>query len=112
MQHADLCCTQAYGVIGCVSFLEGHYLLLVTKRQYQGSLCGHKVYSISDTALVPLKQATAQVHVLADSLSYQIAAASDVCSFAGSCVGVYLSCIRARFHKPVRPSPAEGGEHG
>lgn len=51
---------KAYGVIGCAKFLEGHYLLLVTKRQYQGSLCGHKVYSISDTALVPLMQASAQ----------------------------------------------------
>ena len=62
----DLHVSQAYGVIGCVQFLEGHYLLLVTKRQYQGSLCGHKVYSISDTALVPLKQAAVQVRVLCD----------------------------------------------
>lgn len=65
-RDADLLASQAYGVIGCVQFLEGHYLLLVTKRQYQGSLCGHKVYSISDTALVPLKQAAVQVRFPCD----------------------------------------------
>ncbi len=40
---------------------EGHYLLLITKRAYQGNLCGHKVYSIADTALVPLVRPSAQV---------------------------------------------------
>lgn len=58
--HACMC-AQAYGVIGCFQFLEGHYLLLITKRAYQGNLCGHKVYSVSDTALVPLVQPSFQV---------------------------------------------------
>ncbi len=35
--------------------------MLITKRAAKGSLCGHKVYSISDTALVPLVQPNAQV---------------------------------------------------
>ena len=60
--RSPVCLLQAYGVVGCVQFLEAHYLLLITKRTYQGSLCGHKVYSISDTALVPLVQPSAQVH--------------------------------------------------
>lgn len=61
MANSSLGVVQANGVIGTPQFLEGHYLLLVTKRQYQGSLCGHKIYSVSDTALVPLSQASAQV---------------------------------------------------
>ncbi|GAB4817891.1 hypothetical protein N2152v2_004937 [Parachlorella kessleri] len=45
---------QAVGVIGCFKFLEGYYLLLVTKKRHVGTLCGHKVYGIDSTALVPL----------------------------------------------------------
>lgn len=31
---------QAYGIIGCFRFLEGYYLLLVSQRRYEGSICG------------------------------------------------------------------------
>ena len=33
------CRAQAYGVLGCFRFLEGHYLLLITKRRFQGRIC-------------------------------------------------------------------------
>ena len=33
------CPVQAYGVVGCFRFLEGYYLLLITKRQFQGRIC-------------------------------------------------------------------------
>lgn len=52
---------QAYGIIGCVRFLECYYLMLITKREQQGCICGHKVYSVSDTALIPLVEPSSQV---------------------------------------------------
>lgn len=58
---------QAYGIIGCVRFLESYYLLLITKREQQGSVCGHKVYSVSDTVLIPLVQPAAQVKMFGAS---------------------------------------------
>eukprot|EP00891_Asterochloris_glomerata_P001020 jgi/Astpho2/1020/e_gw1.00016.22.1_t len=45
---------EAVGIIGCVRFLERYYLLLVTKSRSVGTVCGQKVYGISETALVPL----------------------------------------------------------
>ncbi|KAK9823645.1 hypothetical protein WJX72_004414 [[Myrmecia] bisecta] len=54
-QHGGLqLVCEAAGVIGCFRFLEGFYLLLITKKRYQGSIRGQKVYGISETALVPL----------------------------------------------------------
>lgn len=32
--------SQAYGILGCFRFLEGYYLLLLTEREYIGSICG------------------------------------------------------------------------
>lgn len=41
LQHGGLqLVCQAVGVLGCFQFLEGHYLLLVTKKRFQGTLCG------------------------------------------------------------------------
>jgi hypothetical protein len=52
---------QAYGIIGCVRFLDSYYLLLVTKREHRGSICSHKVYCVADTALIPLLQPSGPV---------------------------------------------------
>lgn len=40
--------------MGCFRLLEGYYLYLITKRKPLGSLAGHTVYGIADTALIPL----------------------------------------------------------
>ncbi|PRW58397.1 phosphoinositide phosphatase SAC1 [Chlorella sorokiniana] len=45
---------EAHAIIGCVQFLEGPYLLLCTKRRFLGAICGHKVYGIDATALLPV----------------------------------------------------------
>jgi len=31
---------EAHAIVGCLRFLEGPYLLLVTRRRYLGALCG------------------------------------------------------------------------
>lgn len=35
---------QAYGILGCFRFLEGYYLLLLTEREYIGSICGTQLF--------------------------------------------------------------------
>ena len=45
---------KAYGVVGTIRFLEGAYLILITRRRRLGTLCGHAVWGIGDAALVPI----------------------------------------------------------
>jgi len=42
----------AYGIVGFVRFLHGYYLLLITKKRKVGSIAGHKIYGIDDTAYI------------------------------------------------------------
>lgn len=41
----------AYGIIGFVRFLEGYYLILVTKRHKIGFIGNHTIYTIKDTTI-------------------------------------------------------------
>eukprot|EP00884_Botryococcus_braunii_P005975 jgi/Botrbrau1/15379/Bobra.43_2s0010.1 len=55
LQHGGLkfvCVADA--IIGCFRFLEGYFLLLVTKKRFQGTVCGSKIYGIGASALVSL----------------------------------------------------------
>ncbi|KAL4859481.1 Phosphoinositide phosphatase SAC1 [Chlorella vulgaris] len=45
---------EACAVVGVVQLLEGPYLLLITRKRYLGAICGHKVYGIEATSLVPV----------------------------------------------------------
>jgi hypothetical protein len=42
----------SYGIIGFVRFLEGYYIVLITKRLKAAMLGHHSVYKIEDTAMV------------------------------------------------------------
>eukprot|EP00200_Dunaliella_tertiolecta_P010786 CAMPEP_0202386064 /NCGR_PEP_ID=MMETSP1127-20130417/64442_1 /ASSEMBLY_ACC=CAM_ASM_000462 /TAXON_ID=3047 /ORGANISM="Dunaliella tertiolecta, Strain CCMP1320" /LENGTH=283 /DNA_ID=CAMNT_0048986449 /DNA_START=53 /DNA_END=900 /DNA_ORIENTATION=+ len=46
--------TKAYGIIGCIRFTSGFYLLIVTRKAHMGSIRGHKVYRVDGVALLPL----------------------------------------------------------
>eukprot|EP00887_Chlorella_sp_A99_P005395 scaffold1.g5395.t1 len=60
LQHGGLqLVCQACGVLGCFRFVEGHYLLLVTKKAHLATVAGHKVYGVEATAMVPLLSAAA-----------------------------------------------------
>jgi hypothetical protein len=37
------------GVCGVIRFLEGYYLILITRRRRVGTLAGHAVYTVEDT---------------------------------------------------------------
>lgn len=55
----------AYGILGFVRFLEGYYLILVTKRTRRAIIGMHLVYTIEDTAMVRVnEQSSKQPHPL------------------------------------------------
>lgn len=55
--------TKVYGIAGCIRFLESYYLILVTKRRQIGCICGHAIYSIDESQLVPIPHSTIQTDV-------------------------------------------------
>lgn len=48
--------TSAYGILGFVRFLEGYYLILVTKRTPCAVVGMHLMYTISDTTMVRVNE--------------------------------------------------------
>lgn len=52
--------TKAFGIAGCIKFLESHYLILVTKRRQIGSICGHAIYSIEESQVITIPHSSVQ----------------------------------------------------
>jgi hypothetical protein len=48
----------AYGIIGFTKFLEGYYLILVTKRHKIGFIGNHTIYTIKDTTIYKISDGT------------------------------------------------------
>lgn len=46
--------TKAFGILGFVKFLEGYYMVLITKRTKLGHIHKHEVYSIAETEHLPI----------------------------------------------------------
>uniref|UniRef100_A0A2P2MCG8 SAC domain-containing protein n=1 Tax=Rhizophora mucronata TaxID=61149 RepID=A0A2P2MCG8_RHIMU len=46
--------TTCYGIVGFIKFLGPYYMLLITRRRQIGAICGHGVYAISKSAMIPL----------------------------------------------------------
>ncbi|KAH7279547.1 hypothetical protein KP509_37G024000 [Ceratopteris richardii] len=44
--------TKAYGIVGFIKFLEPYYMIIITKRNLLGNICGHAIYGISETQLI------------------------------------------------------------
>ncbi|GMI89811.1 suppressor of actin 1 [Hibiscus trionum] len=51
---------KVFGIVGCIKFLESYYLILVTKRQQIGSICGHAIYSIDESQLITIPHVSVQ----------------------------------------------------
>ncbi|PIN11591.1 putative phosphoinositide phosphatase [Handroanthus impetiginosus] len=49
--------TTCYGIVGFIKFLGPYYMLLITKRRRIGAICGHNIYAISKTEIIPLPNA-------------------------------------------------------
>ncbi|XP_014516309.1 phosphoinositide phosphatase SAC2 isoform X2 [Vigna radiata var. radiata] len=50
--------TTCYGIIGFIKFLEPYYMLLITKRRKIGTICGHNIYAITKSEMVPIPHST------------------------------------------------------
>lgn len=97
LQHGGLqLVCQGYGVIGCFKFLEGYYLCLVTKKRFQGTLCGELGLG---TALPPALHYYAYRPAQLPSL----AARPAVNGFALNCAGTEppLPPKRAHTHRQI-----------
>ncbi|KAI9330793.1 SacI homology domain-containing protein [Zopfochytrium polystomum] len=46
--------TQCHGIVGFVRFLEGYYIILITKRSAVALIGGHYIYHIDDTVLISI----------------------------------------------------------
>ncbi|KAG2712714.1 hypothetical protein I3760_04G138900 [Carya illinoinensis] len=52
--------TSCYGIVGFIKFLEPYYMLLITKRRQIGVICGHTIYAVSKSEMIPLSNSTVQ----------------------------------------------------
>ncbi|RWW15944.1 hypothetical protein GW17_00020190 [Ensete ventricosum] len=52
--------TKCYGIAGFVKFLGPYYMLLVTRRRKIGTICGHTIYTVSKSEMVPLPTSAVQ----------------------------------------------------
>lgn len=43
---------------GFIKFLGPYYMLLITKRRQIGAICGHTVYAVSKSEMIPLPNST------------------------------------------------------
>ncbi|KAJ4952223.1 hypothetical protein NE237_029055 [Protea cynaroides] len=50
--------TTCYGIIGFIKFLGPYYMLLITKRRQIGAICGHTVYAVTKSQMIPLPHHT------------------------------------------------------
>uniref|UniRef100_A0A6N2LM95 SAC domain-containing protein n=1 Tax=Salix viminalis TaxID=40686 RepID=A0A6N2LM95_SALVM len=46
--------TTCYGIVGFIKFLGPYYMLLITKRRQIGAICGHNVYAVCKSEMIPL----------------------------------------------------------
>ncbi|XP_071716624.1 phosphoinositide phosphatase SAC2-like isoform X2 [Rutidosis leptorrhynchoides] len=52
-----------YGIVGFIKFLGPYYMLLITKRRKIGVICGHAVYAITKSEILPIPNSTVQLSV-------------------------------------------------
>ncbi|XVF48829.1 hypothetical protein PTKIN_Ptkin03bG0219800 [Pterospermum kingtungense] len=50
--------TTCYGIVGFIKFLGPYHMLLITKRRQIGAICGHNVYAVSKSEMIPLPNST------------------------------------------------------
>ncbi|XP_022754764.1 phosphoinositide phosphatase SAC3-like isoform X2 [Durio zibethinus] len=55
--------TTCYGIVGFIKFLGPYYMLLITKRRRIGAICGHNVYAISKSEMIPLPNSTVNLSI-------------------------------------------------
>ncbi|XP_050216554.1 phosphoinositide phosphatase SAC3 isoform X2 [Mercurialis annua] len=46
--------TKCYGIVGFIKFLGPYYMVIITKRRRIGTICGHDIYAVSKSEMIPL----------------------------------------------------------
>lgn len=46
--------------LGFIKFLGPYYMLLITKRRQIGAICGHIIYAVSKSEIIPLPNPAVQ----------------------------------------------------
>ncbi|CAN0877764.1 Phosphoinositide phosphatase SAC2, partial [Linum grandiflorum] len=46
--------TVCYGIVGFIKFLGPYYMLLITQRRKIGAICGHTIYAITRSEMIPV----------------------------------------------------------
>ncbi|XP_044487635.1 phosphoinositide phosphatase SAC2-like isoform X2 [Mangifera indica] len=46
--------TACYGIVGFIKFLEPYYMVVITERRKIGSICGHTIYAVAKTEMIPV----------------------------------------------------------
>ncbi|KAM7471900.1 hypothetical protein LguiA_010083 [Lonicera macranthoides] len=52
--------TTCYGIVGFIKFLGPYYMLIITKRRKIGTICGHPVYAVTKSEMIPIPNSTVQ----------------------------------------------------
>ncbi|TKY72919.1 Phosphoinositide phosphatase SAC3 [Spatholobus suberectus] len=55
--------TTCYGIVGFIKFLGPYYMLLITKRRQIGAICGHTVYAVSKSEMIPLQHSSVHSNI-------------------------------------------------
>ncbi|XP_027338641.1 phosphoinositide phosphatase SAC3-like isoform X2 [Abrus precatorius] len=56
--------TTCYGIIGFIKFLGPYYMLIITKRRQIGAICGHTVYAVSKSEMIPLQNSSVHSSIM------------------------------------------------
>ncbi|OIW00202.1 hypothetical protein TanjilG_29192 [Lupinus angustifolius] len=56
--------TTCYGIVGFIKFLGPYYMLLITKRRKIGAICGHAVYAVSKSEMIPLPNSSVWSNII------------------------------------------------
>lgn len=52
--------TTCYGIVGFIKFLGPYYMVLITKRRKIGEICGHAIYGVTKSEMIPIPNSTVQ----------------------------------------------------
>lgn len=50
--------TTCYGIVGFIKFLGPYHMILITERRKVGMICGHAIYAVSKSKMIPIPHST------------------------------------------------------
>ncbi|XP_028391065.1 polyphosphoinositide phosphatase-like [Dendronephthya gigantea] len=68
----------AFGIVGFIRFLEGYYIILISKREKVAQIGGNTIYKITDTCMFPIPNATVRAKYHHDGESKYLKAFQNV----------------------------------